>query len=275
MKASLLKSSLTNLIPPIFLKLIRRTNKYGFFGDYTSWETAKKNADGYDSSVILTKVKNSLLKVKQGEAVYERDSIIFDKVQYSYPVLAALFLIACENNNQLNILDFGGSLGSHYFQYKNLLSSLSLIKWNIVEQQKFVLCGKEFFENNQLRFYLDISSCIQDQNPSAVLLSSVVQYLELPFQFLEYLIYQDFKYIIFDRTSFIKQGDNRLTIQKVSPDIYSASYPAWFLNLDNFLKLFSEKYNLISEFDALAGIIDVYKPYAAGIDKGFIFKRKF
>jgi len=48
-------------------------------------EEAMELSTGYDSERILGKVRDSLLKVKRGEAVYERDSVLFDKVQYSWP----------------------------------------------------------------------------------------------------------------------------------------------------------------------------------------------
>ena len=84
-----------------------RTYKYGWFGNYSSWQDAKKDSVGYDSDLILEKVKNSLLKVKNGEAIYERDSILFDKMEYSWPLLAALLWIANKNMAKLNIIDFG------------------------------------------------------------------------------------------------------------------------------------------------------------------------
>lgn len=39
------------------------------------------------------------LKVKRGEAVFERDSVLFDEIQYSWPVTAALI-----RNGRLHLL---------------------------------------------------------------------------------------------------------------------------------------------------------------------------
>lgn len=41
-------------------------------------------------SPILQTVKNSLLKVKNAEIVYERDSVIFDEIEYSWQLLTGL-----------------------------------------------------------------------------------------------------------------------------------------------------------------------------------------
>ncbi len=66
----------------------------------------------------------SLLKVKRGEAVYERDSIVLEKFQYSWPLTSGLLYAATMSNSKLNVLDFGGSLGSSYYQNRNYLKGI-------------------------------------------------------------------------------------------------------------------------------------------------------
>ena len=45
------------------------------------------------------------MKVKKGEAVYERDSMIFDQIEYSWPVLFGLMWAAAQNSGYLKVLD--------------------------------------------------------------------------------------------------------------------------------------------------------------------------
>jgi putative methyltransferase (TIGR04325 family) len=253
-----------DLIPPLFGKIYRRAiRKGGFFGDYKCWDDARKTCGGYDSDVILNKVKNSLLKVKDGEAVYERDSVLFDKIQYSWPLLAGLLWVVSCQGNRLNLIDFGGSLGSSYYQNKKFLSHLVELKWSIVEQKKFIECGKQHFEDEHLKFYYTVDDCLKEQRANTILLSSVIQYLEKPYDLLRNVKRKGFKYIIFDRTAFTDKGDDRITIQKVPPEIYPASYPAWFFNQEKFLHFFSGEYELIADFesDDRANIPSVYKGY--------------
>ena len=84
------------LLPPILLEFYSRiqNRKYGWKGDYKTWKEAKDVSTGYETNEIILKVKQSLLKVKNGEAVYERDSLIFDEIHYSWPLLAGL-MFAC------------------------------------------------------------------------------------------------------------------------------------------------------------------------------------
>jgi putative methyltransferase (TIGR04325 family) len=261
-----------DLIPPVLREIYRRfVRRWGFYGEYSRWEDAVRATSGYDSAVILEKVREALLKVKTGDAVYERDSVLFDEVQYSWPLLAALLWIVSQKGNRLSLVDFGGSLGSTYYQNRKFLAHLGEVRWSIVEQRRFVECGKRDFEDDRLKFYEDLDSCIREQSPDTILLSSVLQYLEQPYALLEKVLSLGFEFILIDRTTFLEKGDDRLTVQKVPPEIYEASYPAWFFNREKFLSRFSKRYELMAEFDALSGTIYLQGGRAA--DKGFIFRK--
>jgi putative methyltransferase (TIGR04325 family) len=266
------KEKLVQFIPPFVLNLYKRRTNGGFFGNFPTWEAARDASSGYDSDLILNKVKEAMLKIRDGTAIYERDSVLFDRIQYSWPLLTGLLWIASRCYNKLNLVDFGGSLGSSYYQNKIFLQHLSELNWSIVEQNNFVECGKNYFENNNLRFYHDLNECIRERHPNTVLFSSVIQYLEKPYDLLADVISKGFGYIIFDRTSFMEAGNDRITVQKVPSSIYPASYPAWFFNKHKFYDFFADDYELIAEFDALAGTIDLGNTVAH--DKGFIFKKK-
>lgn len=221
----------------------------GFYGDFATWSEALKYSNGYNNPAILEKVKSAVLKVKSGEAVYERDSVLFDQIEYSYPLLTYLLYIALANGNKLNVMDFGGSLGTSYFQCRNFLTHLKSLKWNVVEQKHFVQCGKKYIEGDHLKFYDHMEACIKAERPNVLLISGVLQYLENPYQILQEMLGYGLEYIIIDRTLFIDKPD-RLTVQIVPSSIYSASYPAWFFNLNRFLTSFPNQYNEVDSTDS-------------------------
>ncbi len=268
-----IKHFMKDWLPPGLLRLISLKKGVTWSGKYTSWTKARKASTGYDSQAILEKVKDALLKVKNGEAVYERDSVIFDKIQYSWPLLAGLMWIAAQSGGELNIIDFGGSLGSTYFQNRKFLQVLPKVQWNIVEQKHFVDVGKKYFADDKLKFFYDIESCIRQCSPNTILFSSVIQYLEDPYSLLEKVKAMNFEFILFDRTSFVLDGRDRLTVQKVPSEIYAGSYPCWFFDRNKFYTFFEEKYELIVDFDALAGIMKIDNSQS-GFDKGIIFKQR-
>ena len=149
------------ILPPVVVNIIKlllakTNNKIGFDYGYSSWDAAEKAARGYDEDVIFEKVAASARLVFSGEAIYERDSVIFDEVEYSWPLLASLLLAAATKNN-LRVIDFGGSLGTTFQQNKRYLNRLPFAcQWRVVEQEKFVEIGKNEFTNENLSFYKSI-----------------------------------------------------------------------------------------------------------------------
>lgn len=242
---------LKKIAPPFLFDFLKKlTTKYGWFGDYASWEEASAEATGYDSTVIVEKVKEALLKVKKGEACYERDSVLFYAPMYIWPILTFLMKSASESNNKLFVTDFGGSLGSLYFQHRTFFQSMEQVLWNVVEQPLFVENGKKYFEDDCLKFYHSLHDIEGKMMSGVAVFSSVLQYLPNPYQVLEEALAMQYPYIIIDRTPYLKnKSKDLLTIQKVSPSVYPASYPAWFFSEDKMKEFIHNKnYKIVAEF---------------------------
>jgi putative methyltransferase (TIGR04325 family) len=225
-----------------------------FLGDFPDWEAARKRSTGYDSAVILERVSEAMRQVAGGEAKYERDSVLFDEPQISYPVLSGLLAAAVKSEGHLKVLDFGGSLGSAYFQYRNLLSPVRSLTWAVVEQEHFVDHGKQHFQTADLRFHHTIAECVAEVSPNVVLLSSVLQYLPDPGPILEELVSAGAAYMIIDRTPFVDGESDRVTIQHVPSSIYKASYPCRLFARGRFLDGLRHNYVVVASFDSLEGM---------------------
>ena len=240
------------LTPPILVRGYRAlcsSEGPHLSGDYSSWADAMAASTGYDSEIILERTRAALLKVKNGEAVYERDSVLFQKIQYAWPLLAGLMWVAARSGGRLNVLDFGGSLGSTYFQNRCFLERLPAVRWNIVEQPRQVKVGKADFEDEHLKFYGDINACLAETQPNVIVLSSVLQYLEQPFDVLRTLLASPCNHLIVDRTPFWDGPEDRLCVQYVPASIYAASYPSWIFSLHRFRCLLNEGWDIVAEFD--------------------------
>ena len=268
-----MRNLLIDLLPPLAVRAyLALSGKSQFRGRYRNWLEAGAATTGYDSDDVIDTVRVAAGKVRDGEAVYERDSVLFDKVQYAWPVLAGILWFASRNGNRLNLVDFGGALGSSYYQNLRFLEHLDPLRWSIVEQDKFVAIGKTEFENQHLRFYGDLEECCRQENPDVLLLSSVLQYMEDPYRTLGEAISLDFEGIIIDRTLFFENGPEEIAVQVVPPGIYRASYPAWFLDRRRFLDFISAAYEVSAEFDSLAGTVRIGRRSAK--DRGFILTRR-
>lgn len=248
---------------------------YGFTGNYSDWNTVRGLCRGYDDKLIIEKVLGATKDVVSGKKKYERDSVTFDEIQYSWPLLSGLLMSATKNKGLLSVLDFGGALGSTYFQNRDALAVCHKVDWTVVEQPHFVEIGQREIANDSLHFCFSIQEAQDLYSPQVLVLSSVLQYLENPWLFLtESVLTQDFEMIIIDRTAINRSNQDRLTMQRVPPSIYSAEYPAWFFSEEKLLGLFKQKYDLLASFPAYVGD----RTYIDGIecagDRGYILLRK-
>jgi putative methyltransferase (TIGR04325 family) len=270
------RDAATRLLPPILLEWWRVFQSrvcrgFCYSGNFCTWDEARCASTGYDSAIILEMTKAALLKVKNGEAVYERDSVLFNEIQYSWPLLAGFMWVAAQSKGRLNVLDFGGSLGTSYYQNRVFFRDLSEVRWNIIEQPAHVNVGKEWFEDDILKFFPDIETCLSDTQPNVILLSGVLQYLENPYELLDKLLSLPVEYIIIDRIPFLEGSKDRLCVQHVPSSIYPASYPVWIFSEQVFLLYIQErKFEPVAEFQ---GFDDINAPVRT-VWKGMILKRK-
>jgi putative methyltransferase (TIGR04325 family) len=243
-----------------------------FAGDYRTWADAVANCTGYSAPVIVERTCAALLKVKRGEAVFERDSVLFDAPQYSFPVLTGLLRAALIAGGRLSVADFGGSLGSSYFQFRKFLSGATSLEWSVIEQPAHVRCGREHFEDGELRFFETMEECLDRHRPNVLLLSGVIQCLPEPYESLRSLLAHGVSHVIIDRQAFLASGRDRLTIETVPEWIYPASYPAWFLSERKFVaEMAAAGYSLVTDF---AGADCASPADESAYFKGFVYDRE-
>ena len=246
------KEKIKLLLPPILViilgwiksKLLLNNNVVSFHGNFDDWDSALKKTSTYEDSVILEKVLQATRKLRDGIVLGEQDSITFSNPQINSNVLIGI--LNAFNCNKINhIVDLGGGLGTHYFQYRKYISSQN-VNWTVIELPKVVESGKSEFSNEELSFADSLS---KSENSSLVLFSCSLQYLENPYSVLDQVIEKKFSHIIFNRTPFIKKNHDRLTIQTTKEPIYNASYPAWFFCEAKLKKYFLDNgYELIDDF---------------------------
>lgn len=246
---SLIQKISNDWLPPIvkrFLKrkLVQRTSQYR--DGISNWDDAKLIATGYDAANILDAVLESTLKVRGGQSAFERDSVTFDRVQYSWLVSVGLMWTAASNRGKLNVLDFGGALGSSYFQNKLFTDTLPSVRWNIVEQNHYVAAGKKFIEDGKVHFYSSIEDCLNETTPNIILLSSVLQYLPHPEVVMSELDKLNASIMVIDRTPFIDGEVGLIVVQEVPKSIYSASYPMHIFPLDRFEREILQNWNIVT-----------------------------
>jgi putative methyltransferase (TIGR04325 family) len=245
---------LKNLMPPFLYRELEKnlpnTNRWA--GDYNTWQEALNACKPYDAEGVVEKVKEASLKVKNGEADYESDSVRFNKkIEYAWPILTGLLWVAARNSGILNAVDIKGAFGRLYFQNQTFLKLIPEVKWTIIEETKFVEIGKKYFETQSLAFHDELETVLHFR-PNVVLFSGTLQYLEDPFSVLDQVISAKVPHIIINDIPFIKGHSDRLTVQTVPSHIYDAAFPSWFFSEMKLLKILNLHYDIVADFKSRA-----------------------
>lgn len=234
-------------------------------GNFPDWASAMQYARGYDDTAILERIKQSALTVKEGKALFERDGKLFYEPFYDYPLLSFLLKAALENNGKLRVLDFGGSLGSTWFQHRALLQGLD-IQWYVVEQPHYVALGQELFYGDKvLQFYYQAAD-IPNKEALFVLASGVLQCIENYQEFIRQLQALQPQYFFVHRTPFYEGAEHLITLQSVqSEENFEGTFPSWIFSRQQFLAQFASDYQLLVEGKS----IDNMAARVAGLPRWF------
>ncbi|WP_051608644.1 methyltransferase, TIGR04325 family [Selenomonas sp. FC4001] len=277
-----LKKAKRLLMPPIISNVkyyLKRKDHLYYYGNYSTFEEAEASINvqqGYAAENIIDQVDEATQKVRKGKALYEQDGVCFYKPNYNFELLASLFYVK-DKLKKINILDFGGSLGSNYFRYRDIIDSNDM-GWCIVEQEHYVKRGKK--KVPELNFFYNVDEALSsDLSPNVLLLSGVLQYLNNPYKWFGNLLSKKFDYVIIDETAFLKKrkGTSQIMLQHVPASIYKATYPVTVLGEIEFKKFINEcKYEIVWEWIYRGGQIPIKRGimFEDTIDKGFLLKKK-
>lgn len=248
----MLKTICKQLAPPALVsgvkwllsKTLCANRELRWEGSFASWQEACAASEGYDAEGIFAKVVHAARQVRDGQCAYERDAVCFDSPCLNEHLTTAILLAALRSGDRLNVVDFGGGLGSTYQQNRIVLDHVPGLSWNVVEQSHVATCGKNEFATDVLSFWTSLeefTSANRGQRIDVIIFSSVLQYLETPYAVLQQAIDLQPEVIYLGRTPLASEGD-RLTVQHVPASIYRASYPCWLLDKKRIEALLAQNY---------------------------------
>ncbi|MEY2878668.1 MAG: hypothetical protein RLZZ15_1048 [Verrucomicrobiota bacterium] len=220
-----------------------------FTGDYATWADARAASAGYDDGAVLQKVIAATREVAAGRALWERDGVAFTAPETNAPLLAALRAIAAAEGGRLELVDFGGALGSTWWQHRAALRDLASVRWRVVEQPHFVAAGREFADGT-VSFHATLRDALGAGPASTLLCSGVLQYLEQPAAVLVEAAEAGLRHVIFDRVSFATDDRERLAVQRPPADLGGA-YPCRLFDRAGLLGPLGPRYRVVSEWTAL------------------------
>lgn len=257
---SFLKRFAKKITPPLIWdasKLLLSANIESgrpFTGPFADWSSALQTSDTWDEPVITEKTLEMSLKVKNGEIEFQQDTVPQDRIIYSETILAFLALVAQENSGQIDLVDFGGSLATNYFQNRRIVYSAAAargLRWLIVERPDIARLGNEHFANDHLRFYDKVETLVFSESmPRSVLFNGSLQYIEQPEEALKEVLDCGATVIAFDRLLTSSHTHDEIYVQHPNPErYYDASYPVWVFSQETFKKRMKEHgLKLVGEF---------------------------
>jgi putative methyltransferase (TIGR04325 family) len=236
------KQAARAVTPPLLWELARRL-KSGqpkpeaarptvFTGPLASWADALRQSDGWDAPAITRKTLEVSRQVRDGTIAFQQDTIAHESVRYSATVLAFLLLATSGRTGRCEIIDFGGSLGTHYYQNRKILAQItgSTVGWNIVERPDIAALGREHFREPGLTFFASLAEAkaALSAPPAAFLFSGSLQCLEEPFRALDDAVALGARVLAFDRLLVSPGERHEIYLQRPNPQrYYRATYPAW------------------------------------------------
>jgi putative methyltransferase (TIGR04325 family) len=276
-----LKASLRSLTPPLLWhgghllkRRLTRNVKLSHFeghfeGPFASWTLAVAQSETWDAPEITELFLRSALAAKEGKIACEHDGMPYNHPAYSHTMLAFL-LLATARDGGLNIVDFGGGLGSGYFQNARLLRLMSSsVRWNIVERPIFVKLGIEHFQNDALRFYSALGEAIARSKSNSLIFSSSLQYVEEPFALIDEATRSAIRILAIDRTLTWGRPDDGIFLQHPPKAHYRATFACRCFSKHRFIARLAELgFALVEDFTR-------NPPYPADFcESGMIFARQ-
>lgn len=210
---------------------------------FLTYSDALNYSDGYDNPKIAEMLRSNAQHMLNTPNAYVRDGIVFNCGNYSFALLGAIY--AEDRKHDINVLDFGGNLGSFYYQHIEYLRR-GINKWIVIEQSYLVEIAKEFKFDDKLVYYHDLDK-VKYYHFDLIILSSVLPYLEEPYHILKDLLAFRAEFVFIDRTYFcdFKACDFVMIQENLNSDI---NYPVWVFNKLKMIHYFElNGYHLVDE----------------------------
>jgi putative methyltransferase (TIGR04325 family) len=259
-------------------------NKEKEYKDYYAALEECSTEGGYENTdlcdLIAEKTKNYIEHLKEEPYVLNATNVF---LVLAINTIARIF---SQESININVLDFGGACGTHYFETRRFFKNDIKFKWIVVETAEMVKSAKEHtFENEELLF---VDNLEKITTPIDLIHSSgALQYIPDYSWFLSKLMKFDAKFMLFNRMMFNRNDRTFITIQKSrmldnGPGLTSKKYVEKYINqyifyphttisYKEFNETLQSKYELKWSFDESTGSYKISNEDIIG--KGLFYKK--
>jgi putative methyltransferase (TIGR04325 family) len=200
-----------DFIPPILIKLIKSAKELNDNKEYESYSEAIKacTSDAYQNIELCNMIADKTNIYKE-----ELKKKPFALNPNNVFLLAAINqYINTYEKKSLNILDFGGACGAHYFEIKRFLPNNISLKWHVVETAQMVKSAMEKGLNTDELIFVSSLEEIKAE-VDFIHSSGALQYVADPYEFTSLLIRIKANWLFLNRMMFNENDRDFVTVQK-------------------------------------------------------------
>ena len=244
--------NIKEFLPPILIRLAKRAIGLGI-GDSKKFESYAKalqasTSDAYQNielcNMIAEKTVIHLEKLNEKPFVLNQANALLLAVINQY--------LNSHSTKILNILDFGGACGAHYFEVRRFISDEVSLRWYVVETPQMVKSAMEKGLNNDELIFVDsipdIKTGIDIVNSSCAL-----NYVIDPYEILNMIVSVNADWMFFSRMFYNDSDNDFITVQKSflssnGPGPLPKGYSDKLLSYPNTIISFNNFYSTITNF---------------------------
>ena len=257
-----------DLLPPALLAAMRRVKARSGKKKYASYSEALTTCskDGYENREVVEVVTQKTLCYRNDLKRAAFPASINATNAYS---LVAL-LLSVSQAKSINVLDFGGAAGAHYFLARSILPESTELNWVVVETPAMAQRAGVLLGNRELRFSADLKEARRWLGQVDLLhTSGTLQCVPDPYEQFQQLVNIQAQYMLLNRLGLTRGDYDVITIHKSQlswngPGPLPAgmrdreiSYPFTFPRESIIKAMLCESHTEIAEFDDASGIFPV------------------
>lgn len=268
--------SLSNFLPPITLTILQKMLQLVQVSrkSYPTYQAALQECteNSYENEEIVDVV---LEKTKKYCDSLNAEGTI-DYLNSTSAVALCSFL-AANTQAEINVIDFGGACGAHYFLARSVLPNRYKLNWIVVETPAMAKKAS-VLANDELRFLSSVQEAAQTLNQVDLLYTSgTLQCVDDPQQHLKDLVAVQAEYMLFNRLALTPGSSDIITIHESwlswnGPGAlpsgrrdHKVRYPMILMQAGTFYDALKPTYDVVMTFNDANETFTVQKQSIAGI----------
>ena len=262
-----------DFLPPIAMNVARRIFDRSGRKQYATYVDALASCTehGYENvgivNVVLEKTKRYRESVSGGAIHLNATS--------AYSLCS---LLASIDSQEINVIDFGGACGSHYFLARAVLPRSCKLRWIVVETPEMAKEAGSVLSTGELSFSSDLRDAVDSMKRVDLLhTSGTLQCVDKPYEYLQRLVTASASHILFNRLGLTKGNHDVITVHESwlswngpgpmpsgIPD-QKVRYPFIFPRESTFYDILKQSYDVVMTFDDTSGTYPVGNEPIVGI----------